>query len=73
MGEICLRCGGENIKHRIHLVVKGGSPYGPLYNPDDFFGNTLGQVMIEPILCDICMDCGEITRFYIENTDRKWE
>ena len=26
----------------------------------------------EPLLADLCTGCGSITRFHVQNTDRKW-
>jgi len=70
MGEICLRCGSSNIKKR---VLFGGSSSNMGTGPQYKYGLILNlQSRPERAWCDLCIDCGEITRLYVTNTDHEW-
>lgn len=66
--KICQNCKSDNIETgvSIGLSAETGS-IGPKYSANFLM---LG---VAPMYCDICKNCGEITRFFIkEKTDRKW-
>jgi hypothetical protein len=69
MDEICLNCGSENIE----IGVLWGDGFedrktGPLYRE----GKILRQTRSSRVYCDICRECGEITRSYINFEERDW-
>jgi hypothetical protein len=63
----CPNCHGQNIEVGI-AVAKAGDAHtvGPKY--EHLFVYCAAQMY-----CDLCLDCGEIVRFYInEPTNKKW-
>jgi hypothetical protein len=71
MGEICLRCGGSNIQENVLFgsAGDGASLVGLKYRSGLIF-NILAKT--ESTWCDLCLDCGEITRPFVQNIDREW-
>lgn len=63
----CLNCSSTNIKEGISIGQTAEAGYiGPNFKKGILIG-------VAPMYCDLCLDCGEIIRFYIkENTDKKW-
>lgn len=61
----CIYCGSENLIRnvKIGLTAETGS-VGPKYG--SFIVGT------EPMYADICGQCGSITRFHINEVDKKW-
>jgi hypothetical protein len=67
MNMSCSNCGGTRIESGV-AIGQSAEPgnIGPKYNNGIFIGVT-------QMYCDICLDCGEILRFYIKDrTDRTW-
>ncbi len=64
--DSCPRCHGKDIAIGRPLV---SSPeyvaVGPKYRKDHFY-------LIEPILVDICRNCGEVVRTYVKEPGRDW-
>ena len=63
----CLHCYSTNIEEGVSIgkSAEAGS-IGPRFRGILFDG-------VVQMYCDICLNCGEITRFFIkEDTDRKW-
>lgn len=63
----CPNCNSVNIEEGVSIGVsaKTGN-VGPKFRSGLFIG-------VAQAYCDICLDCGEIIRFFIkENTDKKW-
>jgi hypothetical protein len=63
----CSHCGGTHIESgvSIGLTAETGN-IGPNYKMGLLIGTS-------QMYCDLCLDCGEILRFYIKDrTDRKW-
>ena len=64
----CPHCSSTNIKEGVSIGKTGDSgSIGPQYR----FGIVVGTA---PMFCDLCLDCGEITRMYVKekNLDKKW-
>jgi hypothetical protein len=69
MGELCLNCGGKNIENGIrigHQTESGG--LGPSYQ-NKRIPFIIGA---EQMFCNLCLDCGELTRIYVKETKRDW-
>jgi len=67
MDITCSNCGGNHIESGVAIgkSVETGN-IGPKYNKGLLVGVT-------QMYCDLCLDCGEILRFYIKDrTDRNW-
>lgn len=74
----CPHCSSTNIKEGVSIGKTGDSgSIGPQYR----FGIVAGtqyrfgiDVGTAPMFCDLCLDCGEITRMYVKekNLDKKW-
>jgi hypothetical protein len=64
----CPECGSTDITRNIHISqhVEVGST-GLKYKAGTLFSGT------EPLLADLCRDCGTVLRFHVKNPDRKWE
>jgi hypothetical protein len=63
----CPHCDSTNIEKGISIgkSAEAGS-VGPKFSSGIFTG-------VAQMYCDLCLDCGEITRFFIkEDTDKKW-
>ena len=63
----CPRCGSANIEQGV-LIGQAAEVgvIGPEYRRGIFNA-------VAPMHCDICLDCGELTRFFIkEDTNKKW-
>lgn len=63
----CPNCGSTNIEEGVSIgkSAESGS-VGPKFNSGLFLG-------VAQMYCDICLECGEITRLFIkESTDKKW-
>ncbi len=63
----CTRCESINIEEGISIgkTADGGS-VGPRHRSGLF-------IVTEQMYCDICLDCGEIVRFFIKETGgKKW-
>jgi hypothetical protein len=67
IGMKCSNCGGSNVEAGISIGQNAETGnIGLKYNKGIFIGVT-------QMYCDLCLDCGEILRFYIKDrTDRKW-
>ena len=63
----CPHCGSTNIEEGVSIGQSAETGnIGPNYKKGLFVGSV-------QMYCDICLDCGEITRFFIkESTDKKW-
>lgn len=63
----CKNCNSTRVEEGISMGLTAESGYiGPQASKGIF-------TYTSPMFCDICLDCGEILRFYIrDNTDRKW-
>ena len=63
----CANCGGSRIESGVAIGKSNETGnVGPKYNSSILIGVT-------QMYCDICLDCGELTRFYIKDrTDRNW-
>ena len=60
---VCSNCNGTRIETG---VVIGLTDIGPKYRNGPF-------TQFSQMYSDICLDCGEILRFYIkESTDKNW-
>lgn len=69
MGKnICQNCQSDNIETAVSIGLSAESgAIGPRYSANFFMVN------VAAMCCDICKNCGEITRFYIKDkTDKKW-
>jgi hypothetical protein len=63
----CPACGSSNVisNVRVRLTAETGS-VGLAYK-------TLGIVIgVEPLLADLCSDCGTVVRFGIKDANHKW-
>ncbi|MGE4588789.1 MAG: hypothetical protein AB7E34_04370 [Acidaminococcaceae bacterium] len=66
--RICVYCGSSNIKKGINIAMNAEvSKIGLKYRRLSVFR------AVEPLYADLCLDCGSITRFWVNNTDKKWE
>lgn len=67
MNQTCSNCNGNRIESDVAIGQNAEvGNIGPKYNKGIFIGVT-------QMYCDICLDCGEILRFYIKDrTDRNW-
>jgi hypothetical protein len=68
----CSHCGSNEIRKGMKLGLSGESgEVGCRYHKT---GKFLGMSLLglEPLLVDVCMDCGTLVRIYMEETDRKW-
>lgn len=63
----CLHCGSTKIEEGVSIGKAADTGnVGPKYK----IGFLIG---VAQMYCDICLNCGGITRFFIkENTDKKW-
>ncbi|NLJ95136.1 MAG: hypothetical protein GX252_01905 [Enterococcus cecorum] len=63
----CPRCGSKNIEEGVSIGKSAETgTIGPRFSKGLLTG-------VAQMYCDICLDCGEITRFFIkESTDKKW-
>ncbi|WP_426348643.1 hypothetical protein ACPWSR_12915 [Alloiococcus sp. CFN-8] len=63
----CPSCGSTNIEEGVSIGKSAeGGCIGPRFSGFLFDG-------VAQMYCDICLNCGEITRFFIkEDTDKKW-
>lgn len=63
----CPNCGGTNIETGVAIGKSADTGnIGPKYKKGLLIGVT-------QMYCDICLNCGEITRFYIkDSTDKNW-
>lgn len=63
----CPHCGSTNIEEGVSIRQSSETGnIGPTYKKGLFVGSV-------QMYCDLCLGCGEITRFYIkESTDKKW-
>ena len=67
MNMSCSNCGGTRIESGVSIGKNAETGnIGPRYN--------IGlMIVVTQMYCDICLDCGEILRFYIKDrTDRNW-
>ena len=63
----CPYCGGTEIVENIKVTETMDVQYiGLSFKVAKVFNNS------EPILADLCNGCGSITRFHVQNKDRKW-
>ena len=63
----CPNCSSTNIEEGVSIgkTAETGN-IGPRFSRGLLTG-------VAQMYCDICLDCGEITRFFIkESTDKKW-
>lgn len=63
----CPNCSSTNIEKSISIgkTAESGS-IGPKYKKAIIMG-------VSQMYCDMCLDCGELIRFYIkDDTNRKW-
>lgn len=63
----CPHCGGSRIENGISIGLDAETGnIGPNYQLGILVGTS-------QMYCDLCLDCGTISRFYIQDkTDRKW-
>lgn len=60
----CTNCESENIVKKIEWGVSGEfSRVGPKYSA--FFDQ------VERVFCDICDDCGEVVRIYVDPKEKR--
>lgn len=64
----CPHCGSEHIETG---VVIGQSGNGGCVGPKFGAGFVIGIASTAQLYCDICLDCGEITRLYIKSYNHK--
>jgi uncharacterized Zn finger protein len=63
----CPHCGATDIVHDIEVQKSAEAGWVGL----DY--KALGPVRgTEPLLADLCRNCGTICRFHVKNTQRKW-
>ena len=64
----CLNCGGNNFEEGISIGLSNEpGNVGPVYKAN-FMVHSVTQ-----LYCDLCLDCGEVGRFYIKDiTNRNW-
>lgn len=67
MSSICPHCGGTRIESGVSIGLNAETGnIGPRYN-------TGMMISVIQMYGDLCLDCGEILRFYIKDLkDRKW-
>jgi hypothetical protein len=68
----CTFCGSRDITTGLKLAQKSETgDVGIRFEATDRF---LGSYLTgnEPLLVDLCRQCGTIVRFYVACTDRKW-
>lgn len=64
----CVYCGSHNIKKGIDVAMNAEvNKIGLRY-----FAHSVFRV-VEPFYADLCEDCGSITRFWVKDTQRKWD
>lgn len=65
---LCRRCGSKNIESGIAIALSNEvGNVGPKYSVNFMMAG------VSQLYCDLCLDCGDILRFYIKDkTDRKW-
>lgn len=62
----CPHCGSNHIETGVPIKTSGkGEWVGPQ------FGAIIGIACTAILVCDICLDCGEITRLYTNSYDHK--
>lgn len=63
----CRNCNSENIQEKIRMgLASEQATFGLKYKKSLF-------VAVAPTFCDLCLDCGEVNRIYIDkSTDKKW-
>jgi hypothetical protein len=64
---VCPECGGTDIAKGIGIakMTEAGS-IGLGYNTDYFVKST------EPLVVDLCRNCGTVVRLYVKKTDKRW-
>ena len=67
MDMACSNCGGNRIETGVSIGQSAEiGNIGPKYNSSIL-------IRVSQMYCDICLDCGELTRFYIKDpADKKW-
>lgn len=63
----CPKCNSVNIEEGVSIgkSAEAGN-VGPKFTSGIFTG-------VAQMYCDLCLDCGELTRFFIkEDTNKKW-
>lgn len=63
----CSHCGGSNLTLGVRL---GQSVETGRIGPK--FKDGLLLVGTEPLLADLCADCGHVQRLYVKNPDHRW-
>ncbi len=65
--DLCLHCGGSSIQKGVEIRTSENHSLGPrVKGPFGIFsaGSNL--------FCDICMDCGTLTRTYVNDPDKEF-
>jgi uncharacterized OB-fold protein len=62
----CSHCKSTNITTNIKVTGGGG-----IHKPGLMYKEKKVWVKTEPLVADLCNDCGTI-RFYIKNKDKEW-
>ncbi len=62
----CMYCGSENITERIQASQSVEAGWVGLCFSKGFL---IGS---EPLLTDICLNCGTVVRMYVDNPNQKW-
>jgi len=65
--SICPECGGADIAKSIGIakMTEAGS-IGLGHHTDYFVKAT------EPLVVDLCRNCGSVVRLYVKNADKRW-
>jgi len=63
----CIYCNSTDLTRNIELGLNAEvNRFGLKYK------GRLAVRNVEPVVADMCNACGSITRFHIQNKDRKW-
>jgi DNA-directed RNA polymerase subunit RPC12/RpoP len=65
--EKCPYCGGRDLVANIKISQPVEAGYTGLC-----WRTMLFLTSTEELLADLCTACGSVTRFHVQNTDRKW-
>jgi hypothetical protein len=65
--DLCLHCGGSNIQKLVEVRTSENHSLGPRAKGP--FGFLSGGSFL---FCDICKDCGTLTRIYVKDPDREY-
>lgn len=66
MTTTCPHCESKDIQYNIKINLSAEIGYAGLAYRAMVFSST------EPLLSDLCKNCGTVIRLHVKNTDRKW-